>query len=143
MTIKFPWKSALTLVLLMSSTALFAVTPDEEEEKKCIKPKFRDFSPAAKSEVAPASEITFHVTHNANPDSIGAEAKMIKLQTQVRDRKTFYEVHAQLPSELSNTFARINIHAKPVEGECLGQDGWLLKIKPKDGETSPTATSAH
>lgn len=139
MNIKSSWKSALALTMLLSSTSLFAVTPDEEEEKKCIKPKFRDFSPATKSEVDPASEISFHVTHNANPESIGAEAKSIKMVTTIRDRKTFYEVHAKLPGDLSNSYARINVHAKPAEGECLGQDGWLLKIKPKPGEVQPAA----
>lgn len=137
MKIKFAWNSALALTLLLSSTALFAVTPDDEEDKKCIKPKFRDFAPAAKSEVNPGSDITFHVTHNANPDSIGADAKAIKMHTTIRDRKTFYEVHAQLPKELNNTYARITIHAKPMEGECLGQDGWLLKIKPQTVEAQP------
>lgn len=142
MMIKFPWNSALALALLLTSTSLLAVTPAEEEEKKCIKPKFRDFSPAALTEVAPGSEISFHVTHNAEPTSIGAEAKNIKLNVDVRDRKNFFEVHAKLPNDLSNSFARVSIHAKPLEGDCRGQDGWLLKIKPRDGETAPSPTPA-
>lgn len=136
------WKGALALCLLVSSTSLFAVTPEDEEDKKCIKPKFRDFSPAAKAEVNPGSEISFHVTHNADPASIGAEAKTIKMKLTVRDRKTFYEAHAALPEELSNSYARISIHAKAAEGECVGHDGWLIKVNPKAGEVAAPA-EAH
>lgn len=136
MKITFPWKRLLVLGLIAASANAFAVTPDEEEmDKKCIKPKFRDFAPAAKSEVAPGSEITFHTSHNAEPTTIGAEAKGQRLNVNVRDRKTFYEVKTLLPAELSSTFARISIHARAADGECIGQDGWLLKIKDKDGES--------
>lgn len=133
------WKSALALGLLICSTSLFAASADDEDEKKCIKPKFRDFSPVEKSEVAPGSKISFHVSPNADPAHITAEAHAIKMKLDVKDRKTFIDVSGQLPEELSNSFARISIHAKAAEGDCVGNDGWLIKVKAKDGEAATPA----
>lgn len=128
----------LTVGFVLFSTSTFAVTPDEEEEKKCIKPKFRDFAPANHAEVSPGTELAFHVSHNADPIKISADAKGQKLTLSIKDRKTFYEVKSQLPKELSNTFVRINTRAKANEGECIGQDGWLLKIKATESEAKIT-----
>jgi len=140
MKTSFPWKRIFFISLIAASSNVFAITPEEEEmDKKCIKPKFRDFAPAAKSEVAPGSEITFHTSHNAEPTTIGADAKGQPMKVNVRDRKTFYEVKAQLPTELSNTFARINIHARAADGECIGQDGWLLRIKSNGSDAAATS----
>lgn len=140
MTTSTRWKSLLTLALLICSTSVFAVTPDEEDEKKCIKPKFRDFAPEAKAEVSPGTEVVFHVNRQAEPTSIGAEARGIKMKLDVRDRKTFYEVHSKLPAEIVDGFVRISIHAKGLEGNCIGQDGWLIKIKPGDGQPAAAPT---
>jgi hypothetical protein len=135
-----PWKSVFFLGLLVISTSVLAVTPDEEEDKKCIKPKFRDFAPEAKAEVNPGSDITFHVSHNSEPSTIAAEAKGVKMKVNVKDRKTFYEVKTNLPTELRGTFARISVSARALEGECIGHDGWLIKIK--GDETAVTATDS-
>lgn len=135
-----PRKILLTLGLLVVSNAIFAVTPAEDVEKKCIKPKFRDFAPATQSDVDPGSDISFHVSHNAEASTIRAEAKGQKLAVTVKDRKTFYEVKSQLPKELVNSFARISVQARALEGECIGHDGWLLKIRDQEGKA---ATSSH
>ena len=131
-------KILLAVGLVVLSNTVFAVTPAEEEEKKCIKPKFRDFAPPAQSEVEAGSDISFHVSHNSEPSTIGADAKGQKLVVNVKDRKTFYEVKTQLPKDLVNTYARISVHAKALEGECIGQDGWLLKIKASDKAPAQT-----
>lgn len=133
------WKSAMLLAILAFAPIVSAVTPAEETDKKCIKPKFRDFSPAANSEVAPESEISFHINRNADPLHIGASAKKIPLKVAVEDKQTFYYVTAKLPAELREGFARIHIEAKAMEGECIGQDGWLLKIGNKAGAPSAAA----
>ncbi len=135
-------KTSLTVGLILFSTSIFAVTPDEEEDKKCIKPKFRDFAPVSHSEVSPGSDLSFHVSHNADPTKITADAKGQKLTLSVKDRKKFYEVKSQLPKDLTNTFVRINTHAKSNEGECIGQDGWLLKILATGSEASKTNETA-
>ena len=132
-------KTLLTVGIVLFSTSIFAVTPDEEEDKKCIKPKFRDFAPANHTEVNPGSELTFHVSHNADPTKITADAKGQKLTLNIKDRKIFFEVKSQLPKELNSPFVRINTHAKSNEGECIGQDGWLLKIKTPASEAIKTS----
>lgn len=135
-------KTLLTVGLVLFSASIFAVTPDEEEEKKCIKPKFRDFAPTSNSEVNPGTDLSFHVSHNADPTKITADAKGQKLTLSIKDRKTFYEVKSQLPKELNNTFVRINTHAKANEGECIGQDGWLLKVLATGSVASKTNETA-
>lgn len=127
-------KSTRLLLLLLSlgfMSSAFAITPAEDENnKKCIKPKFRFFEPVNKSEVAPGSKISFHVSKDASPDHISAEAKGIKLKLNVRNRVTHFDVNADLPPELQDTFVRISLHARAGDGECVGSDGWLLKVVP-------------
>lgn len=142
---KFPklWKYAIPLTLLAFCQNVLAETPAEEAEKKCIKPKFRDFSPAAKSEVAPESEISFHINRYADPLHIAASAKKIPMKVEIEDKQTFYYVKAKLPAELKNSYARIHVEARSTEGECIGQDGWLIKISDKAaaGGKEPSADS--
>lgn len=133
-------KSALLFIALIFSQMASAVTPAEEEDKKCIKPKFRDFSPAVNAEVAPKSGISFHINRLADPNHISASAKKIPMTIQVVDKKTFYYVTAKLPDELTEGFARIHVQAKALDGECLGQDGWLIKIK---GDTGTAASAGQ
>ncbi|CAG1020365.1 hypothetical protein MTYM_00223 [Methylococcales bacterium] len=136
-TSKLRKSAILPLTLLVFAQAASAVTPAEEEEKKCIKPKFRDFVPAPKSEVKPESEISFHINHIADPLHIKANAKNIPLKLEIVDKKTFYYVKAKLPEELKDGYARIHVQAKSAEGECIGQDGWLIKIT--DNPSTPAA----
>jgi hypothetical protein len=125
------WKTAIALTLLAFSHNAMAVTPAEEAEKKCIKPKFRDFTPPPRSETIPESEISFHVNRWADPLHIAATAKKLPMAVSVEDKGNFYLVKATLPTELRDGFARIHIEAKSTEGDCIGQDGWLLKIVDK------------
>jgi hypothetical protein len=130
---KFGRVSAVALLLFYVGSA-FAITPEEDDrEKKCKKPKFRFFEPAANSEVLPGSQIGFHVSKDASQDHIKAEAKGIPLKLNIRNRVTHFDVTAALPPELQDTFARISLHARAAEGECMGHDGWLLKVVPSSG----------
>ncbi|MCK9606124.1 MAG: hypothetical protein M0R33_06685 [Methylomonas sp.] len=130
------WKTAILLTGLAFAPLVSAITPAEETDKKCIKPKFRDFSPAPKSEVAPETEISFHINRYADPLHIGASAKKIPMQVEITDKQTFYYVTAKLPAELRDGYARIHVEAKSTEGDCIGTDGWLLKISDKTGATA-------
>lgn len=122
------WKTAVLISAVMFASTAWAVTPAEEEEKECKKPKFRDFVPEAKAEVPPESEVSFHVSRGADPHSVTAEAKGEKMDVNVQDKTTFLKATAKLPASLRDGFARIHVTAKAVDGGCLGQDGWLIKI---------------
>jgi len=130
------WKTVILLTALAFAPIVSAETPAEETDKKCVKPKFRDFSPAANSEVAPGAEISFHINRNADPLHIGAAAKKIPLTVKVENKQTFYYATAKLPAELKEGYARIHIEAKAAEGDCIGQDGWLVKIGNKAGASA-------
>ncbi|MDD2759478.1 MAG: hypothetical protein PHH11_04200 [Methylomonas sp.] len=135
------WNSVLLLTTLIFAQAATAVTPAEEAEKKCIKPKFRDFTPAHNSEVAPESTISFHINRNVDPLHVSASARKIPMAVEVVDKKTFYYVSAKLPKELTEGFARIHIEAKAAEGNCIGQDGWLIILK--DGASADKTETAE
>lgn len=131
------WKTVILISAVMFTHAAFAVTPAEEEEKECKKPKFRDFLPAPKSEVPPESQISFHISRGADPHSITAEAKAEKMAVNVQDKVSFLLVTAKLPASLREGFARIHITAKAAEGGCLGQDGWLIKVGNGEKAVAP------
>ena len=76
------WKGAFFLTTLIFAQSVSAVTPAEETEKKCIKPKFRDFVPEHLSEVAPESTISFHVNRIGDPNHIRATAKKIPMKVE-------------------------------------------------------------
>lgn len=136
------WSSLLLLGMLGFSSAVLAVTPEEDENKKiCTKPKFRDFVPEHKAEVATESEISFHVSHNADPVTITATARGEKLNVTVQDKAIFFLVKTKLPA-LTPGFARIHVTAqaaesKAIQGGCVGQDGWLIKIAGEEPATQP------
>lgn len=137
MKLSKPWKHAILLTTLAFAQAVSAETPAEETEKKCIKPKFRDFAPAHKAEVAPETQISFHINRYADPLHISASARKIPLQVEINDKQTFYYVTAKLPKELRDGYARIHIEAKSTEGDCVGSDGWLIKINDQATAPSP------
>lgn len=135
-------KGLLLILMLAFASSAYAVKPGEEEKKECKKPKFRDFYPAHKSEMPPESEISFHVNKGTDLTTIKAEASDIPMSLRIDNRKIFAIIHAKLPPELQEGFVRIHILAKPLEGDCIGQDGWLIKVVPgaplpptADGET--------
>lgn len=142
------WLNLLMLGTVVFSSAALALTPEEEERlKECKRPKFRDFVPEQKAEVDPGATLSFHVSHNADPLSITAEARGEKLKLDVVDKKTFYFAKAALP-QLAPGFARIHVMAKSaeskVESGCWGQDGWLIKIKGEvpAAAANPAATES-
>ncbi len=131
----------LISIAFLSTTLISAnvLAYGSDENKKCRKPKFRDFEPAKLTEVEPGSEISFHVSRWASPDHITATAKKIPMQVNVIDKMNFFVVTANLPPELKGTFARISIAARAKEGRCKGKGGWLIKIKDSGAESMPAS----
>lgn len=137
------WKTWMLVGTVLCTNLAWAVTPAEEAEKECKKPKFRDFVPEAKAEVLPESEISFHISRGADPLSVIATAKGEKMDVSVQDRKTFLMARAKLPATLKGGFARIHVAANAVEGGCLGQDGWLIKIKGEEVADNAVESAGH
>jgi hypothetical protein len=128
-------KSIVMVTAMLLTNTAFAVKPGEEEDKQqCKKPKFRDFDPAANAEVLPETEVVFHVSRGAELHSITVDAKGEKLPVNVQNRVAFILVKSKLPANLREGFARIHVTAKAEDGGCMGQDGWLIKIKSEDSK---------
>jgi hypothetical protein len=125
------WKSILVIIAILFAGSAHAVKPGEDDDKKiCKKPKFREFFPEAKAEVLPESEVSFHVSRGAEAHTITAEAKGEKMHVNVTDKISFLIVTTKLPPSVQDDYARIHVTAKAVEGGCIGEDGWLIKVKP-------------
>lgn len=123
----------LTIFAVVAFTGTAAGYGSEEGDRRCKKPKFRTFEPVHLSEVPPETEISFHVSNWADPDTIKATAKKIPMPVTVVDKINYFDVTAKLPASLIDKYARIHVEAKADDGDCLGQDGWLLKVLPAQG----------
>ncbi len=123
-------KTLLFIAAMLFASNAMAVKPSEEDDKKeCKKPKFRDFVPEHRAEVAPESEVSFHVSRGTLLTSIKAEAKGEKMDLDIQNRKTYIQVKTKLPASIGEGFARIHVSARAEEGDCTGQDGWLISVK--------------
>ncbi len=110
-----------------------------DDDKVCKKPKFRTFEPEHLSEVDPGSEVSFHVSNWADPNTIKAEARKIPMKVSVVDKMNFFVGTAKLPDSISGRYARISLSARSKEGRCLGQGGWLLKVRDAAASVEPVA----
>ncbi len=137
MTITKQLTSIVCLLLFSSLSLAYSV---KSVDDACKKPKFRTFEPEHLSEVDPGAKISFHVSHNADPTTIRAETRGYPIKLSVVDKMTFYVASGNLPANLQDQYARISLKAR--DNECLGQGGWLLKIKPQSA-TSSTAPSQN
>ena len=135
-------KSAVFIGAMVFTVSALAVTPDEDDRKECKKPKFRDFAPAHQAEVPPESELSFHISRGADPNAVTVEVKGEKVPVKVNNRVTFMVATAKLPASLREGFARIHVAAKAADGECVGSDGWLIKVAPAGGAVAAPAAQA-
>lgn len=134
-------------ITMLAGMAMFAggamAYGSDSDEKKCKKPRFRAFEPVHLSEVDPETEISFHVSNWADPTTITAEARKVPMEVDVVDKMNFFVVTAKLPASISGKYARIHVTAKADDGRCLGQDGWLLKVKKAKTGAEPAAGEAE
>jgi hypothetical protein len=126
---------SMALCVPLVSVNVFAYSDDDDHD--CKEPTFRTFEPAHLSEVDPQSEISFHVANWADPSTITAEARKIPMDVKIEDKMNFFIGTAKLPESIKGKYARIHITALAKDGRCLGQDGWLLKVKK---EAAPVET---
>jgi hypothetical protein len=139
-------KSVLLVAAILASSAAVAYSPDELE-KGCHKPKFTDFTLTEykvpeKTETAPESEFSFKVQEWTNPDSIKLTIKKQPLPFTVESNSAFHKVKAKIPAEFTGKFARLDVSAKVIDGECHDATGWLLKIADKAPATTEPAPAA-
>ena len=93
----------------------------------CSKPRFTDFVPADKSEVASGSQFSFRASGNTHPETIKVTVKGVPAVIEVGPKSpgTSVTVHGSLPAELKDTYAKILIEA---QSNCKGSGSWLVKI---------------
>ncbi len=130
--------TSIVCLLLFSSLSLAYNTKADDDA--CKKPKFRTFEPEHLSEVEPGSKISFHVSRNADPTTIKAETRGYPIKLDIVNKMVFFVATGQLPANLKDQYARINLKAR--DNECLGQGGWLLKIKPDSASSAQTTESS-
>jgi hypothetical protein len=120
----------ITILMLVASQAGAYGVGDNSRSgsvNTCTKPRFSDFVPADKAEVAPGSSFSFRVSGNTHPETIKVTVKGIPAIIEMGPKipGTSVTVHGVLPAELRDTYAKILIDA---QSNCKGSGGWLVKI---------------
>ncbi len=138
-------KSVLLMAVMLASGTAIAYSPDELE-KECHKPKFTDFTlteyKAPEQVETPAeTEFSFKVPVWTNPESIKLTIKKQPLAFTIESNSSFHKVKAKIPAEFTGKFARLDVSAKALEGECHQETGWLLKIADKAPATTETTAA--
>jgi len=97
-------------------------------ESGCLKPQLTKFLPANLATVAPGSTFSFLAFNVSKPEQIEVTVKAIPVEVTTEDKESFYLVKGNLPANLVNTTARINIKVNAKNPRCNGENGWLVKI---------------
>jgi hypothetical protein len=97
----------------------------------CLKPQLTKFLPANLATVAPGSAFSFWAFNVEKPEHIKVTVKSIPVELTTENKEGFYLVKGNLPAELVNTAARINIKVTAKNPKCNGENGWLVKIAEK------------
>ncbi|MDD5580675.1 MAG: hypothetical protein PHY16_15520 [Methylobacter sp.] len=121
---KLFWILVLTIV---SSNVWAYGGSSSSSQKACTKPRFTEFVPADKAEVAAQSAFSFTASSNTNPDSIKVTVKDQPVDVKVTPKAQGFQVSGKLPNKLKGDYARINITADG-HSKCKGSGGWLVKV---------------
>lgn len=119
------------LMLVASQAGAYGVGDNSRSGSvnTCTKPRFTDFSPEDKAEVAPGSSFSFRASGNTHPETIKVTVKGVPATIEIgpKTEGASVSVHGTLPAELKDTYAKILIDA---QSNCKGSSGWLVKITP-------------
>jgi hypothetical protein len=119
------------LMLVASQAGAYGVGDNSRSGSvnTCSKPRFTDFVPADKAEVAPGSSFSFKASGNTHPETIKVTVKGVPATIEVGPHTagTAVTVHGTIPAEFKDTYVKILIDA---QSNCKGSGGWLLKITP-------------
>lgn len=125
-------QTILTAFLLMATCGnafAYGGSP-QSSTRACTKPKFSQFTPADKSQVAANADFSFLASAQTNPDSISVSIKDQPIAISISPKgQTGFEVTGKVPESVKGAFARIKINAEGPNG-CKGSDGWLLQVSP-------------
>lgn len=94
----------------------------------CGKPHLGKFLPAHLATVRPGAEFSFLAFNIDKPEQIAVTVKNIPVEVTAEFKDPFYLVKGNLPAELVNTAARINVKVSAKSPHCEAENGWLLKI---------------
>ena len=98
-------------------------------EITCMKPQMSKFVPANMETVAPGSAFSLNVSNVEKAEQINVTVKTIPVKVTTEDKESFFIVKGNLPAELINATARINVKVNnPKRPGCNGENGWLVKI---------------
>ncbi len=119
----------LILVTVVSNASAYGVGDNSRSGSvnTCNKPRFTDFIPVDKSEIAPGASFSFRASGNTHPETIKVSVKGVPAVIEVGPKNpgTSVTVHGTLPIELKDTYAKILIEA---QSNCKGSGSWLVKI---------------
>ena len=118
-----------TLILFtIAANHAWAYGGGSSSTKACTKPKFSEFKPEEKAEVAANADFSFVASPITHPDSIKVSIKDLPTEVNITPRNEGgFEVTGKLPTTLTNTYARISITAEGTN-RCKGSGGWLVKV---------------
>jgi len=124
-----PYNCFWIFILMLMTSNAWAYGGSSSSSKACAKPKFTDFIPIEKAEVAAGSDFSFTASANTYPESIKVTVKELPVDIKVSPKNagSSFEVSGKLPESLKDTYARIAIDAD-AQNNCNGSGGWLVKI---------------
>lgn len=94
----------------------------------CFKPHISKYLPPNMAEVAPGSEFSFVVSNLSKPEQLQVTVKGQSVPVTFDDKEAFLIVKGNLPADLKNTVARVNVKVVSPMVRCDAEGGWLLKI---------------
>lgn len=120
----YPILGLLSLLLVHTTAWSYG---SSSSSKACEKPKFNEFKPADKANVAPQAAFSFQASAATNPKTLVVTIKEQAINVSITPKNAGYLVEGKLPADIKGTVARININAESPS-RCKGNDGWLVTI---------------
>lgn len=114
-------------ILMLITSDVWSYGSNSSSKKACDKPRFSEFIPANKAQVAAKSTFSFMVSAGTKPETIAVTVKEQPVDITVTPKNQGFEVTGKLPDTLKETYARINITAEGPN-KCKGNDGWLVQV---------------
>ncbi|MEN9896647.1 MAG: hypothetical protein RLZZ66_296 [Pseudomonadota bacterium] len=133
---KSTWQ-AIGLLSLLVATNSYAVdhsmhtgNSGSSSGMACVKAQLSKFEPEHLATVSPESEFSFLAFNVQKPEQIEVTIKSQVVALTIEPKGDFFRIVGQLPHELRDTTARINIKVNAKNEKCNVETGWLVTITP-------------